>query len=297
VEQPYLEYTRDGRPQVVALSADQLTIGRAPANDLPLASEDTVSGRHAIIERQEGGWMIRDLGSSNGTFVNGQRLTGSALLRPGDEVGLGKVRLSFRLPPVPGGPLPAGPADYLAATAEWAVEDQPPAQPPGGPPGQPAPPGSPEPTPPPGPTPTPPRLAAPAPYVATGVAAGSMSSGGTAIVRGVAKEIKTRRHQNDYTVLSFRVDRYDQAGNRIQPVGVELIGYRSGQLSEGEQVEVVGHWKRGTLRAHRVVNLTTNAEIVGPLAVAKVARTAFVVIFCCFFFTILGAIILAAFSG
>jgi hypothetical protein len=59
------------------------------------------------------------------------------------------------------------------------------------------------------------------------------------------------------------VEQYDLAGNRLQPVGVELQWYRGGQLSDGEEVDVVGRWKDGTLEADRILNLTTGAQVRG----------------------------------
>ena len=241
VELPYLEFTRDGSPEVIVLDAARVTVGRAVGNDLSFPSEETVSGRHAIVERQSDDWMISDLGSSNGTYVNGQWLDEPWLLRPGDVVTMGRVRLTFRVPrPVAGGANLAESSGYLAATKQWVVTDQ--VSEPGSAAqlydqiGEEQPPIIAAADRPP---------AAPPPYVPAEVAAAPMNTGGSAIVRGVARETKWRR-QNDRTVLVFRVERFDPSGNRIAPVGVEFIGYKSGQLSAGEEVEVSGRWKRGT---------------------------------------------------
>jgi hypothetical protein len=71
-----------------------LRIGRDPANGLRL-SHDTVSRLHAELSREGQMWVLRDLGSTNGTTVNGRRVTGSIVVRDGDMVGFG--RMSFRL--------------------------------------------------------------------------------------------------------------------------------------------------------------------------------------------------------
>ncbi|MFE9254343.1 FHA domain-containing protein [Streptomyces sp. NPDC006879] len=71
-----------------------LTIGRDPGSGLRL-SHDTVSRRHAELGMQEGTWVLRDLGSTNGTTVNGRRVTGSAVVREGDQVSFG--HMCFRL--------------------------------------------------------------------------------------------------------------------------------------------------------------------------------------------------------
>ncbi|MFF3327665.1 FHA domain-containing protein [Streptomyces sp. NPDC002889] len=71
-----------------------LRIGRDPANGLRL-SHDTVSRLHAELSRQGQLWVLRDLGSTNGTTVNGRRVTGSIVVQDGDMVGFG--RMTFRL--------------------------------------------------------------------------------------------------------------------------------------------------------------------------------------------------------
>ena len=69
-----------------------LVIGRDPGAGLPL-NDPEVSRRHARLETQDGAVFLRDLGSSNGTFLNGKRLTQAIELREGDEVDVGTTRL------------------------------------------------------------------------------------------------------------------------------------------------------------------------------------------------------------
>ncbi|MFE7976027.1 FHA domain-containing protein [Streptomyces shenzhenensis] len=71
-----------------------LRIGRDPANGLRL-NHETVSRVHAELSRQGGIWVLRDLGSTNGTSVNGRRVIGAAVVRAGDQVAFG--RATFRL--------------------------------------------------------------------------------------------------------------------------------------------------------------------------------------------------------
>ncbi|AIV33607.1 FHA domain-containing protein [Streptomyces sp. R1] len=71
-----------------------LRIGRDPASGLRL-SHETVSRVHAELSRQGGMWVLRDLGSTNGTTVNGRRVIGAAVVREGDQIGFG--RMTFRL--------------------------------------------------------------------------------------------------------------------------------------------------------------------------------------------------------
>jgi hypothetical protein len=71
-----------------------LRIGRDPANGLRL-THDTVSRLHAELMMENGVWILRDLGSTNGTTVNGRRVTSAAALADGDQVSFGQM--SFRI--------------------------------------------------------------------------------------------------------------------------------------------------------------------------------------------------------
>lgn len=73
-----------------------LRIGRAPDNDIVLPDAQ-VSGHHAQVWSQAGQGLVRDLGSTNGTFLNGQRITGVERLRPGDILQMGNSRLGVML--------------------------------------------------------------------------------------------------------------------------------------------------------------------------------------------------------
>ncbi|HEX3688491.1 MAG TPA: FHA domain-containing protein [Solirubrobacteraceae bacterium] len=86
------------------LQSDRTTVGKAAENDIALADDATASGLHAILERFPAGWCVTDLGSSNGTWVNGERIWASHRLRNGDEIRLGQTRLIFRDPLSAGGP-------------------------------------------------------------------------------------------------------------------------------------------------------------------------------------------------
>jgi pSer/pThr/pTyr-binding forkhead associated (FHA) protein len=78
------------------LQSDRTTVGKAGENDLALDTDPTASHLHAIIERFPAGWCVTDLGSSNGTWVNGERIWASHRLRHGDEIRIGQTRLIFR---------------------------------------------------------------------------------------------------------------------------------------------------------------------------------------------------------
>ena len=76
-----------------ALAKAKYQVGRAAGSDIQLP-EDSVSSRHAQLERAGGGWKLTDLQSTNGTFVNDQRID-SVELKPGDRVRFGEVRVRF----------------------------------------------------------------------------------------------------------------------------------------------------------------------------------------------------------
>jgi pSer/pThr/pTyr-binding forkhead associated (FHA) protein len=73
---------------------EQTTIGRSPDNDIFL-DDVTVSRKHAVLLDENGEYLIEDLGSLNGTFVNRKRIDAGTRLESGDEVQIGKYRLSF----------------------------------------------------------------------------------------------------------------------------------------------------------------------------------------------------------
>jgi pSer/pThr/pTyr-binding forkhead associated (FHA) protein len=88
-------WTQSGR-ELRALLGDRVTVGKDPSNDLSLTDDRTVSRLHAVLERFPAGWCVTDLGSSNGTFVNGERIWAARRLRHGDEVRVGQSRLVLR---------------------------------------------------------------------------------------------------------------------------------------------------------------------------------------------------------
>ncbi len=73
---------------------ERTTIGRSPDNDVFL-DDVTVSRKHAVVVQDGGEFRIEDLGSLNGTFVNRRRIDSATGLESGDEVQIGKYRLSF----------------------------------------------------------------------------------------------------------------------------------------------------------------------------------------------------------
>jgi pSer/pThr/pTyr-binding forkhead associated (FHA) protein len=87
-------YPPDGRPSTAKLAAS-MTVGRGPECELRL--EDTyASNQHARLFGKNGAWYVEDLGSTNGTFVNDQKLAAPALVQPGDRIRIGTTVLEIR---------------------------------------------------------------------------------------------------------------------------------------------------------------------------------------------------------
>src|ERR1700754_1983819 len=81
-----------------SLEAERTTLGKAAENDVALEDDPMASHLHAMLERFPAGWCVTDLGSSNGTWVNGEGIWSSHRLTHGDEIRLGQTRLIFRDP-------------------------------------------------------------------------------------------------------------------------------------------------------------------------------------------------------
>ncbi len=79
------------------LDADLTTVGRHPNSDIFL-DDVTVSRKHAQFAREGNGFVVRDVGSLNGTYVNRERID-AAPVKTGDEVQIGKFRLVVHLSP------------------------------------------------------------------------------------------------------------------------------------------------------------------------------------------------------
>ena len=92
----YLEVWGDAGAEPIGIVGDRMVIGRAASNDVTLASDPTVSRVHAVLEHYPSGWSIRDLGTANGTRVNGELVANERALHPGDEIRVGTTRMVFR---------------------------------------------------------------------------------------------------------------------------------------------------------------------------------------------------------
>ena len=92
----FLEVWKPAGVELCQLSTDRATVGRGKDNQVSVPDDGQMSRLHAVLERVGDSWIVRDLSSRNGTFVNGDRLAGDRPLRAGDEIRVGTTRLVYR---------------------------------------------------------------------------------------------------------------------------------------------------------------------------------------------------------
>src|SRR5271157_5386825 len=105
------------------------SLGRHPNNSIQLLDK-IVSKEHCILEQRDGVFILRDLGSLNGTYINGERVRGEQGLKHGDEIALGSTRARYddgsggvvALPPVGPGAVQHGVAGM--GTPVWHGQPQ-----------------------------------------------------------------------------------------------------------------------------------------------------------------------------
>jgi hypothetical protein len=96
-ESDHLEMWVEGTRERLPLRGERISIGQSSETDVPLPFDRTVSRVHAVLERVASRWCVRDLSSTNGTFVNGERIWSERPLRSGDEIRVGSVRFVAHL--------------------------------------------------------------------------------------------------------------------------------------------------------------------------------------------------------
>jgi pSer/pThr/pTyr-binding forkhead associated (FHA) protein len=91
-----LEVWRSSGVRSLELDEERVTVGAGRSNRVWIADDPTVSALHAVPENYGSGWAVRDLGSRNGTYLNGERVLAEQALNDGDQLRLGSTRLVFR---------------------------------------------------------------------------------------------------------------------------------------------------------------------------------------------------------
>ena len=122
MDRPYIEInTARGYKQLV-LGREPISIGRHSENKLVLA-DNLASRFHCVIEKAPDGYLLRDLGASNGTFVNGKKVK-SALLQPGDVVKVGTTEMVLILPETEANPPALTDLESLEKSGDGEVVDE-----------------------------------------------------------------------------------------------------------------------------------------------------------------------------
>jgi hypothetical protein len=241
-----------------------LVLGRAVPPPGKLANDPQVSASHARIARAaDGRLVISDLGSTNGTFVNGIRIGAPQPVRQGDTIQLGQTMLRVeegadRQATAFGHPGPA------AAGGAWVA-----------PPDEPVPAAERSFRAPPDPLPVPPGSGQPARIPNDGGQVGQ--------VRGFQARTESYGQGQQRTIWSFRLERYDDSGNLVLLLPVEMRAlWLRGSIADGDWACVHGKRHRGTLRASRLENLSTGATVEATGA-AKSIQTVGIVLAILFF--------------
>ncbi|MGH7569344.1 MAG: FHA domain-containing protein [Gemmatimonadales bacterium] len=116
---PYLKLLEPGTQRVTETRAPVVRLGRDPASTIVFAGDaaQVVSARHAEIRHADGAWRLVDLGSRNGTYLNGRRIAADAPLQAGDVIALGDSGPTVSVVAVSEGAL----AETVAETRAYAV--------------------------------------------------------------------------------------------------------------------------------------------------------------------------------
>lgn len=85
----------DGRPRVITLADREIRFGR-DSNATVSLTDPFVSEHHAKVYQSSTGWVLADMGSTNGTFLNRNKVTAPVPIRPGDQIGIGKIVVEVR---------------------------------------------------------------------------------------------------------------------------------------------------------------------------------------------------------
>jgi phosphoserine phosphatase RsbU/P len=94
----------DGTTRTVTLERDRYGLGRTLANELCYPEVSGLSREHLVFERTGANWVLRDLGSTNGTLINGAPVKAPHVLQPNDRVNAGQLTLTFTEPARPAAP-------------------------------------------------------------------------------------------------------------------------------------------------------------------------------------------------
>lgn len=112
-----LVYEHEGKRVEIRLTGRPVSMGRSPEADHQLPSK-AASRIHAQVFQRENAWFVEDLGSSNGTLLNGSKIEGPTALKPGDVITLADIKLKYDGE----APKPKGPPDHLIARLIYTAQ-------------------------------------------------------------------------------------------------------------------------------------------------------------------------------
>src|SRR5277367_3569675 len=85
----------DGKNVTVPLDRDRISLGRSSANELSYPDDAGLSRQHLALTRSDADWFVEDLGSKNGTLVNGKRIEKKIRFVLGDRISAGHLTIEF----------------------------------------------------------------------------------------------------------------------------------------------------------------------------------------------------------
>jgi pSer/pThr/pTyr-binding forkhead associated (FHA) protein len=232
---------------------DELSLGRAEDHGGDLGGDPALSRHHAVLRGVANGTVtVEDLGSANGTFVNGDRITAIRPVHPGDTLAVGDSSLRLTVPAgeataPPGGRAPTDVPLAVKATYDDDTEGT-------------------------GWVPVVPSMRAPAPPYAPPEGARQQSgearqrrgswTGTAASVNRRVDQVGRRQGAHQEQVITFRLEQFTEHGDRGRVLSVELRGEAlRGDVANGDRVEASGRLRGGVLKARAVHNLTTGATV------------------------------------
>ncbi len=241
---------KGGAQRRMEFDKNEVTIGRVQGNDIILP-KGNVSKRHSRIVLKDNRFIVVDLKSTNGTYVNGRKITSPLVVKPGDKIYIGDFILTVEetagagaAAPAPSGgrqgppPLRSAPPPAPSPQAAPAPAPAPTGGPPALPQSQPEPPAAPAPEPPAAPAPKPKPAPAPAPRPSLGQATSTMADAGS--LAGVMASLRGRFPVDDASAAGQDDQSRWTAAKAAIDATVEELGASDDGVATAAMREAVG---------------------------------------------------------